>query len=159
MENAKTYIAMLGDILNAKEKVLTSVLQLTEKQSRVLTEENALDAFEATLDEKDQLIKELDRLDRGFSDAYTKVSAELAANKAAYKADIQTLQDKIKGLTVIGVKIQALEASNKLKVEEFLGSERSKIKNFKMSSKTVSSYYKNMTGKPQGESYFMDKKK
>lgn len=159
-DTAKTYIGMLADILAQKEKTLTEVYDITKEQNFILTKEGDEEKFNATLDRKDRLLKQLERLDKGFSDTYAKVSAELSGNKNTYKAEILGLQEKIKGLTDLGVKIQALEEQNKIAFEQFLSSEKKKIKDFKVSSKTVSSYYKNMTGKPQGgDAYFMDKKK
>ena len=158
-DNSKTYIGMLADILDRKQKVLENILSVTVKQMNIISAGESAEAFDDTLTEKDSLIEELNRLDNGFSDAYAKVSAELAVNKNNYKNEILGLQKKITSITDIGVKIQALEEQNRIAFEQYLSGQRRKIKDFKLSSKTVSNYYKNMTGKPQGESYFMDKKK
>lgn len=158
-DNSKTYIGMLADILDRKQKVLENILSVTVKQMNIISAGESAEAFDDTLTEKDSLIEELNRLDNGFSDAYAKVSAELSVNKNNYKNEILGLQKKITSITDIGVKIQALEEQNRIAFEQYLSGQRRKIKDFKLSSKTVSNYYKNMTGKPQGESYFMDKKK
>ena len=158
-DNAKTYIGMLSDILTNKEKTLDEILEITKAQSLILKEGTTGDEFEETLDKKDTLLKQLDRLDRGFSDTYAKVSAELVSNKDKYRPEIEGLQGRIRQLTDLGVKIQALEEQNRILFEQVSALEKKKIKDFKVSSKTVSTYYKNMTGKPQGDAYFMDKKK
>ena len=158
-EKDRIYIGMLSDILTNKEKVLNELLEITREQNRILNEGDPETEFDATLEKKEKLLKQLERYDNGFSDTYAKVSAELTSNKDSYKKEITELQKKITGLTDTGVKIQALEEQNRIAFERYLAGEKKKIKDFKVSSKTVSSYYKNMTGKPQGDSYFMDKKK
>lgn len=158
-ENSKTYIAMLADILDRKKKVLNEIYDVTVRQMHILSKGDGAEDFDATLTEKDRLIEELQRLDTGFSDAYAKVSADLVEKKNDYKNEILKLQKKITDITDTGVKIQALEEQNRIAFEQYLNGQRRKIKDFKLSSKTVSNYYKNMTGKPQGDSYFMDKKK
>lgn len=158
-DNSRTYIALLSDILDRKKKVLEEVYDVTVKQMHILSKGEAAENFDATLSEKGGLIEEIQRLDNGFSDAYVKVSAELTEKKNDYKNEILKLQKKITEITDIGVKIQALEEQNRIAFEQYLNGQRRKIKDFKLSSKTVSNYYKNMTGKPQGDSYFMDKKK
>ncbi len=159
-DNAKTYIGMLSDILVNKEKTLDEILSVTKDQNAILKDGRTGDEFEETLDKKEKLLNRLERLDRGFSDTYAKVSAELLSNKEKYRTEIEGLQGKIRLLTDTGVKIQALEEQNRMLFEQVSALEKKKIKDFKVSSKTVSTYYKNMTGKPQdGDAYFMDKKK
>lgn len=154
------YIAMLKDILIQKEKIMQGILVLTQEQEKVLLGGmEDIERFEATLPKKQELIDTLERLDRGFSDAYAKVQTSLLGKKKDYRQEIQELQKQITAITDISVKLQALEEKNRKAFELYLTAKKQQFKEFKVSSRTASAYYKNMTGKPQGESYFMDKKK
>ncbi len=159
-ETKTTYIMMMKDILLKKKDILCAIQTLTGQQTVLLCKENAdLDAFEEILPKKEKLIRQLERLDRGFDDTYRKVQAELNVNKQMYKKEILELQELIRILTEQSVILQAEEQKNKDRMQIVFAEKRRQVKDFKISSRTASNYYKNMTGRPQGESYFMDKRK
>ena len=53
------------------------------------------EAFDVVFDKKDELIKELEQLDKGFSTVYTRVKEELIGNKEAYKEEIEKMQKEL----------------------------------------------------------------
>ena len=65
------------------------------------------EAFDVVFDKKDELIKELEQLDRGFSTVYTRVKEELIGNKDAYKEEIAKMQALITEITDKSMNIQA----------------------------------------------------
>ncbi len=159
-ENDTTYIAMLIDVLKRKDKILQDLILETTKQKDLLLEEDfQLEAFEAILPQKDALIKMLENSDRGFGSLYTKVKAELHINKDKHKAEITQMQELIRQITDKSVQIRALEQNNKSRLEIYMSQKHKEFRDFRISSRTASSYYKNMPGKHTGESVFLDKKK
>lgn len=155
----QTYISLLINSLENKINVLDKLEELTVRQDNLLKEEDVdLNVFDEVMFEKEQHINMLEELDNGFDAIYKRVRLELNENKAIYKKEIQLLQQLISKITDYSVKIQVLEENNKNKLQIYLTSKKKEIKTFKMSSQTVSSYYKNMSNQHQGQSYFLDKK-
>lgn len=160
MDEKKTYVDLLRDILVQKEAILDALRVLTEGQNRILSKDEVnMDEFEEILPKKEKLINQLSRIDQGFSDTYVKVQGELQQNRETYREQVLQLQSLIRSITEKSVQLQALEQQNKSKFEVFLSGKRKQIKDFKVNSRTVSKYYKNITGQTSGESYFMDKRK
>ena len=115
--------------------------------------------MERCVNEKEPLLNQLAKLDEGFDLVYSKIKRFVLEDSKEYQTEVLRLQNSISDITSLSVKIQTLEQGNKRKFELFLASKKQEIKQFKVSNRTASNYYKNMTGKPQGEAYFIDKKK
>lgn len=155
-----TYLQMLNSSLTRKKDLLEEILVLTEEQNRAFQDENStIEIMEQCVNKKEPLIGKLNEIDEGFDMVYSKIKEYVLFDPNQYRNEIGQLQKSILSVTELGVKIQCLEQSNKLKFEVYCKGKRKEIKQFKMSNKTVSNYYKSMTGKPQGEAYFIDKKK
>lgn len=160
MDNNNTYIDILIGTLNRKNHILEEIMKLTMLQERYLNEPDMdMDFFDDTLEKKAELIRGLDDLDDGFEAIYERVSEELKTRKENYKDKILKLQELIKEVTDKGIRLEALEQQNKLKVETYFSSKKQEIKEFKKSNESVANYYKSMADNPQGESFFLDKKK
>lgn len=160
-EQCRTYTLILTDSLKKKEGVLEKLLMLTEDQRMLLSgsDELNMDEFEEIIIKKDTKLKELETLDQGFELIYEKVKDSFPLHKSELSKEINSLQSVITKITDQGVKLEAVEQENKRKLELYLLQKRSQIKNFKMSNKTVSNYYKSMSGYTEDSSYFMDKRK
>jgi len=159
-EVINTNLQMLNDSLQKKILVLNQVYELTKQQDLCFeNEKEVIDVMERCVNEKEPLLKQLAKLDEGFDLVYSKIKSYVLEETKEYQAEILKLQNTISNITSLSVKIQTLEQSNKRKFELFLTSKRNEIKQFKVNNRTASNYYKSMTGKPQGESYFVDKKK
>lgn len=156
----KTYLTLLEASLIKKSDILDQLLLLSMEQEKLISEE-VLDEvrFYKIIDEKESLIQAILQLDQGFEQIYKRVKEELSVNRGFYQKEIVRLQKLIKDITEKGISIQVLERRNKAKIDFYLQTKRKKIKNFKISSKSVSSYYNNMANQNQHESYFFDKKK
>lgn len=158
--NQTTYLRMMADILGKKEQVLTQLLELTQEQTKLIKEETFReDAFAQLLDQKEVLIGKVLESDQGFQAIYNRIEKELQTNKDAYKELIQELQRRITRVSELGIRLQALERSNKSSLELLLGERKKGIRQFKVSKKTADSYYKNMIGMQKNQSYFMDRKR
>lgn len=155
----KTYLSLLEDSLKKKNRLLDHLLKLTQEQEELIKEKDIEDdKFDKIIEEKEPLIEKVTDLNVGFEQVYDRIKEELISNKDKYHEEIQSLQRLIQELTDKGVRLQALEKRNKVNIELYLKDKRNDIKNFKLSNKTVSNYYKNMANQSQEESYFFDKK-
>lgn len=159
MDN-NTYINILSDTLVKKNTVMDKLIEVTLKQEEYINSTSLdMDKFNETLADKERLIEQLNQLDMGFEKIYDHVSEEIRNNTLQHKDQIIFLQNLIKQVTEKSARLQAIEIRNKGKLEIYFSGRKKEIKNFKRSSQTATSYYKNMTSQYQGESYFLDKKK
>lgn len=155
----KTYLSLLEDSLKKKNRLLDHLLKLTQEQEELIKEKDIEDdKFDKIIEEKEPLIEKVTDLNVGFEQVYDRIKEGLVSNKDKYHEEIQSLQRLIQELTDKGVRLQALEKRNKVNIELYLKDKRNDIKNFKLSNKTVSNYYKNMANQNQEASYFFDKK-
>ena len=155
------YISIMKDSLQEKTEVLQEILALTQKQECLLKQVDMdSDAFDETLDRKEQLIRKMQELDRGFEGLYKKIEPAVKSDMQRYKPQILELQNLIRVLTDYGVKIQALEHKNKTRFMDFAAAKRKEIQAFHVKSKTANAYHNNMANQHnQWQSYFMDQKK
>jgi hypothetical protein len=155
-----TYVHILTDTLTKKKSLLDKLIQITIMQEEYITlTPPDIDNFETSLNDKDILIEKINELDEGFENIYEHVKEEIITNKIKHRDYILELQNLIKQVTEKSAKLQALEIKNKKNLEIFFANKKKEIKDYKKSSQTASSYYKNMMNQQSGESYFLDKKK
>lgn len=161
MNKEETYLRILIDTLRKKEAVLKGLNDETDKQAELLEAETLdMDAFTAAVDAKGKLLEELERLDEGFLEIYAKVRDELQQNPDTYSKEVEEAKNLIRAQTELTTTLSCAEERNRSKLELHLSQGRQKVKDFKLSSRTVAAYYKNMAGKHQeGESYFFNKSK
>jgi hypothetical protein len=159
-EKNTIYVKILIDSLQKKKQVLHNIFEITTQQSSLLEDSDFdLDAFNATIDEKQDLINLLDQIDNGFEQVYERLKDDFAQNKHLYQSHITQMQSYISEITDYSVNLQAMEEKNRMKLQTCLSGQRKQIKNMKVSNNTAASYYKNMANQHQGQSYFLDKKK
>lgn len=155
-----TQMDMLEKCLVCKKELLRKIYEATREQEAILdTEPFSEEAFENTLQAKEELIRLLAQYDEGFENTFARIREAVLSDRERYRARIESMQELIAQLTDQGVRIQALEQKNRLKLEVYLNGRKQEIKAFNVSSRTVSNYYKSMTGAGKGEAYFMDKKR
>ena len=158
-KEVRTYLKLLEDSLQKKEQQLEVLLYLSNEQKRVLSEEPfSMEKFSELMDQKEPCIEQIATFDYGFEGIYNRLKPVFEKDKAPYQQEIERLQQLIKRITEASVQLKALEEQNKSRLEMRLHEHKKEIKTFKQSSKTVSSYYKNMVGTQTNQSYFMDKK-
>lgn len=154
------YIQLLSEALDKKGRVLEQLLELTQQQESIISSDTfEEDFFLQIVTQKEELLKELDKLDQGFEQIYTRVKEELDQNRYQYREEIAGLQQQILNITDTTVKIQATEKRNKLKLDQIFADKRRKIKASKMSNQMAANYYKAMSNQHEIPSTFYDKKK
>lgn len=154
------YIKILADTLMKKNVLLEEIIELNKTQDEILTSSEVnIEMFNIIIDRKEKVILQLNQLDDGFEKIYNKVQESLKNDTINYRTEVIFLQELIKQIMDKSINIQTQEKSNKLKLETFFMNQKQEIKTYKVSSQTVSNYYKNMMNEFQGESYFLDKKK
>lgn len=160
MEQKKAYINIMTDILEKKAVILDGLLYRTARQDVCLGSQLPdMAEFEILVDQKAELIEDLNRLDTGFERLYDNVKEDLQLDRNRYQKEIEKLQELIKKLLDKGMKLQAQEKKNKLKLELYLSKSKKEVRVLKQSNRTAASYYNNMNSESSGRSYFLDKKK
>lgn len=156
----QTYIQLLIDSLGKKHEVLNELMQLTTRQQSMIGSEGFdEDEFLATISLKEEALKSLSELDRGFELIYDRIREELKNNSKEYTVQIASLKDLVTEVTDLSVKLQALEKRNRSKLEGQLANKRKAIKNARLSNETVTNYYKTVSGNQSNQAHFYDKKK
>ena len=152
-------IQLLVDASAKKSKLLSNLIEITQQQEELLEPELfEEDDFLQMVDRKEELLKRLEELDRGFDQTFERVGEELLGNKYRYEAEIRALQEYITVISDRSVKLQAMEHRNRVKLEALLTRKRMEIKKSLISSRTAASYYRTMANQNEAQSYFYDKK-
>ena len=156
----QTYIDVLKESLGKKVIVLDKLLEKTFLQEHIIsTSPFNNEEFDQAYEDKEAILIQLGELDEGFEHIYDHVKDILRTNKLEHKNDIIQLQNMIRQITDKSTELQAIEIKNKKKLDVIFAKGKKEIKDYKISSQTASSYYKNMADQHQGQSYFYDKKK
>jgi len=155
------YVTALQTALQDKRRIMQELLRLTQEQEQILgKKEMDADNFERLLQEKEEWLDRIQELDKGFQNLFDKIGSSLKEKKQFYKKQILLMQDDIRAITDCGVQIEALEKKNRDSFAVFASGKRKEIRNFRMNTKSVASYHRNMTNQHQEwNTYFMDKKK
>ena len=154
------YLQSLIDGLNQKITILDKLTEYTEEQQRIVGEVSIdWDAFDTTIDKKDELIQKLTVIDEGFQSVYNRVKDDVVANKDKYKEYILILKQQVQLVTEKSTSLMALEQRTKAKVSSGFGTQRQQIRSNKESSKVASSYYNTMNRMNYIDPQLMDWKK
>ena len=156
----ETYVDIMIQSLNKKIQVLDRIIELNLIQKETLEDPKAeIEEFDKTVDEKSQLIEQMQQLDSGFEKLYSRVQEELQTNRETYVEQIGIMQSCIRRITDKSMEIQAQEARNHdLMVRKFAYVKET-AKNVRTNSKIASQYYKNMMKLNYVDPQFMDNKK
>lgn len=142
-----------------KREVLMKLVDLNELQADIVSGEYGFDedAFQQNVDDKAELIEDLEKLDGGFNALFERVKEQLEGNKEAYKDEITVMQELIREITELAAKVETKEKQNKALIQNQFLNMRKEIHNAKRSTQMANTYYKNMN-KLNFEPQFMDKK-
>ena len=141
----ETYIAIMLQSLQKKEKVLDEIIRLDDVQKKVLTDNNCtVDEFDETVEAKSACIEQLNQLDSGFQKLYAEVETEIKDNREKYSAEIKKMQECIRSVTDKSVKIQAQEARNKELVKEKIANVHKQATEVRKNSRAITGYYNSM---------------
>ena len=156
----ETYVDIMIQSLNKKIQVLERIIELNIVQKEILEDTKAeIEQFDKVVEEKAQLIEQMQQLDSGFEKLYARVQEELQENRDIYAQKIKTMQSAIRSITDKSMEIQAQEARNRdLMVRKFTYVKET-AKNVRTNSKAATQYYKNMMKLNFVDPQFMDNKK
>lgn len=153
-------LQLLKEALQKKEKVLQQILDKSKMQLELAGAESLdTEKFDGLVDDKTELLAEMEKLDEGFDSTYQHIRDELPEKKEQYKTEIAVLQKLIKNTVDLGAQIHATEARTKDKLSVALVKSRRELSQKKTSMKAVSDYYKTSNNLKYVDSYFLDKKK
>ena len=156
----ENYITILIQSLEKKLSVLEEVSSENQKERQILLEEELdLDAFQAAIDRKAQLIEQIGFLDDGFEKLYEHVKDTLNQSKQTYEQEIIRLKELISQITELTVSIQKEELDNRDLAEQHFSGMKKKTRQMKTSKQVATQYYQNMAKLNVIEPQFMDKKK
>lgn len=156
----QTYIAIMIQSLEKKEKVLDRIIELDTIQKNQLEDpELTPDYFDEVVEAKSELIDQLDKLDSGFEKLFERMKEELDGNKEAHKDEIRIMQDHIRSITDKSVQIQSQEARNKDLMMKKFNAIKKQTREVRKGANVVSKYYRTMTKTGYVDPQFMDNKK
>lgn len=154
------YLDILEQSLKKKLGVLSQIRVKNEQQRiMLLDKELTPEDFEENINSKAALVDELELLDQGFEEIYTRISTQLKAGKEQYQDQIQKLQELIRQVTAEGSSIQAEEQRNYKLAQRKFDSVKKQVREVKASHRAVSQYYRNMTQTNYVDAQFLDNKK
>ena len=160
MNQTGTYVRILLESLVRKERYLTEILELTKNQEALIKQEKFdEDAFEDIIQQKEQLIDNVNEIDKGFSSVYERVRTEVVGNKELYAVQLRDMQDTIKNCVDLGVDIEALEERNRANLSHVFASGYREIRQAKQSKSVANKYYKAMSNGNVNDSILYDRKK
>lgn len=154
------YLQIMIECLEKKIDVLDRVLELDKRQISIALEQPFdMEKYDKTMDEKGELIDELNKLDDGFTSTYEHVRDEVQADPKAYADKVQRMQDLIRMAIDKGVAVEAQEQRGKQAMQSAMSAKRKEIKTIKVTNAAAAQYYKAMSRINDVDPQLMDKKK
>jgi len=157
MHEVIDYLVKLSD---AKIQLLHTLLSLTNEQEMAL-KDNSIEGLNKVVNEKQDLMKRIDILDKEFLDKYETVKSYSILNEPSEDVlgnqnnGFRGLQEKIKVVLELVDKIRKVDESNMKLAKINMDESKKQLKSVRVGKKAYSSYSK----KPMaGASIFMDKK-
>ena len=159
MTGKSNYLMIMVESLSKKIEILEQLLEYTEEQEVLLEQpEFQMEEFGQLLDKKGELIDVLNTMDQGFEQVYERMEKEIKGRKEEYYTEILLMQQRIKNITDLSIKLEELEHKNKEKIEAQFSQKRNEIKTFRQSKDNVNKYYRSMSKTQVVDSAFLDKK-
>lgn len=156
----KNYLEILRDSLIKKVSILDKISEQNEIQLKLAKQETFdYDRFGQTLDEKDQLIAELNRLDDGFQSVYDRIKEVLTSEPERYREEIRQMQTLISKITEKSMDVMAEEKRNRDVIMNRKDNLKKEIGMARASNKVAAGYYKTMSKINVMDSQFIDAKK
>ncbi len=156
MEN---YLNILEESLRKKSSILDQIKKSNEDLVSNLSQEGRdFNFFDTYLQEKEELVTELNSLDDGFETLYRRVEEALKENRELYATQIRTLQQLTREVTDKTVEVQAAEVRAKKKVDEYFLKLRKEIRDGRNSNRAAMSYYQAQSGAAALSAQFLDNK-
>lgn len=156
----KEYIEILIQSLKKKLLLLNKLAVKNQDQKLMLEDENLTpEILEQNMNEKTDLITEINHLDEGFDEVYDRMKLILEKDRCQYRDEIAKMQDLIREIMAKDTAIQTEERRNYALAQKKFARVKKQIREVKASQKMVNRYYQNMMKQTYGSSQFMDSKK
>lgn len=153
------YMQIMIESLEKKVQVLNQIVELNRQQKFLLQDPNlSPDDFEKNMQYKSNLVEQLNLLDDGFEEVYTRVRDSLNANKEQYATEIARMQELIKEISALVNTVQIQEIKNKEEATGKFSLVRKQVRGVRNSQKVVKQYYDNMVGRRNTATQIIDDK-
>ena len=154
------YLRIMTESLEKKEDILKQIVELNRQQKFLLQDANLLpEEFEKNIQYKADLVEQLNLLDEGFGELFSKVREELQTNKQMYAGEIERMQELIRQITDLTNTIQTQEIRNKESATNKFTEIRKQVKGVRNSQKVVKQYYDNMMNHKTAMTQMIDNRK
>ena len=154
------YLQILIESLEKKNEVLDKISVLNKEQAEISAHQPMdMEAYDKTMDEKGELIDEINRLDDGFTSTYERIKDEVQKQPDKYRSQVLVLQELIRTAVEKGVAIEAQEKRNRAALETVFRMKHQEIRQMKVSSSAAATYYKSMSRINTVDPQLMDRKK
>lgn len=160
MDRNVNYIEIMIDSLQKKIIILEQIIAVNKKQAGIITDiKKNMVEYEASLDEKQLLIDELNILDEGFQALYNRIQPEIVNNADAHKKEIKEMQQYIALITEKSIEVQTEEEKNRQIISQQFSLFKQEVSRFKQNRKATNQYYNTMQQTNYIAPQFLDKKK
>lgn len=156
----ENYLQIMAESLEKKLEVLDQIYEVNRRQFEISSVKPFdVEAYDAVVDEKSNLIDELNRLDDGFTSTYELVRAEVQKEPEKYRQQVMKMQELVRAAVDKSVSIEAQEKRNKASMEVALSSKRKEIKERRISASAATKYYSAVSKINNVDPQLMDRKK
>jgi len=119
LNNVKTSIKILLDIVKKKAIMLNEIYNITINQNTVITSDNVdMSMFREMIKEKKIKIDEINNMDQEFQNIYDSIKKDILKFKDNYKDNIVELKQYIRDDINMKMKIELQEEKNKQILEK-----------------------------------------
>ena len=144
------YVQIMVESLSKKSELLDKIIRSNEEQHECVAnksfDEVDWDSFNLIVEQKQQVIDRIVKMDDGFQTLYDRVKEQLNEDKDKYADEIREIQRLIGIITDQGAKITTGEERNRKIIEKTFSNRKKEIKRTRNSLKVASSYAQTMSG-------------
>lgn len=144
MDNIEIKLKLLIDAASKKAKLLEQIYNITYNQETLclsdISEAEKAVLIKEAVDEKQKIIDKIAGIDNAFISSFESFGGQLNKNKDKYKDELLALQDMIREVTDIDVKIRVMEERNRRRFSSTLSTP--KISGLKASREYMIKQYK-----------------
>ena len=160
MDQTGTYVNIMRESLERKQRYLTEIWKLTNEQSVIATAEKFdEEQFSELVEKKYVLIDNLNEIDKGFSSVYDRVRIEIQRDPVVYRDELLAIQNLIRTCVDLCMQIEAVEERNRAVMEQVFSAKFQGVRQMKQSKTVANKYYKSMANGMVNDSLLYDRKK
>ena len=160
MDQTGTYVNIMRESLERKQRYLTEIWKLTNEQSVIATAEKFdEEQFSELVEKKDVLIDNLNEIDKGFSSVYDRVRIEIQRDPVVYRDELLAIQNLIRTCVDLGGRRIIKKDRNRAVMEQVFSAKFQGVRQMKQSKTVANKYYKSMANGMVNDSLLYDRKK